>query len=320
MINIQNNTQKYIPFLLAIILAIIGIIKSNQSSIIEYEYLFFQLFYFTLVLLSIWFINLRIKNYKWFFLVLINGVLISFYSVVTHIFLNESNQIFFFSLLRILIPTILILGFFSIIMTQKKNEKLMMEILQLKAENYKAELDNLKKQLNPHFLFNSLTTLQTVIRNDSSKAEKYVIKLSELYRNILQNNTVSNVKLKDELEFVEAYIFLQKTRFKNGLKVEIDVKEDSLQYSLPYFSLQLLIENCMKHNVVSDEKPLHISIRQKDITSITVTNNLQPKILREKSTGTGLSNLHRRYELMGIADGLTIEENETEFSATLKFF
>jgi len=212
------------------------------------------------------------------------------------------------------------LVFFIIIYSQKKNEKLIVENLQLKNENYKSQLENLKKQLDPHFLFNSLTTLQTVIRNDSNKAEEYVIRLSELYRNILQNNSVSNVKLEDEIELANAYVFLQKTRFKNSLKVKIDVKKDSLQYSLPYFSLQLLIENCMKHNIVSDEKPLSISIHQKDITCITVTNNLQPKIFREKSTGTGLSNLQRRYELMGIVDGVTIEEDDMEYSVTLKFF
>ncbi len=314
------NVQNYIPYILALTLAVIGIVRSNQSPIIEIEHLLFQMIFFTLMLLSIWFINLKTIVFKWSLIVLINITLIGIYSVITHIVFSEPNQTIFFSILRVLIPTILILGILSIVISQKKNERLIIENFQLKTENYKAELDSLRKQLNPHFLFNSLTTLQTIIRKDVVTAEEYVIKLSDLYRNILTNSSASSAKLKDELAFAKTYLFLQKKRFKSSLNVEINVKRDCLFYSLPTFSLQLLIENCIKHNIVSDEKPLHISISQSDSTSITVSNNRQPKILKKKSTGTGLLNLYRRYELMGIADGLTIKESDTEFSVALKFF
>jgi two-component system, LytTR family, sensor kinase len=317
----KSNIQRYTPYILAIALAVIGIsIKLSQSPIIKIEYLLFQLICFILIFLSIWFINSKIKNLKWYLILFINIVLVGFYIIVTHKFFNDTKLTFLFSIMRILMSTILILVLQRIINSQIKNKKLIVENLQLKAENYKAELENLKKQLNPHFLFNSLTTLQTVIRKDVIIAEEYVIKLSELYRNILLNSSVAQVKFKDELAFAESYIFLQKTRFKNGLKFEIHIKKESLLYSLPTFSLQLLIENCIKHNIVSDEKPLHISITQNNLTSITVSNNLQPKVFKDKPIGTGLSNLSRRYELIGINDGLIIEESDKEYSVTLKFF
>jgi len=315
-----NDIQKYFPFILAITLSTIGIVKSNQSPRIELDYFLYQFVFFTLLSLSIWFVNLRIQSYKWHLVILANLVLIGIYSTIVHLIFRQPHDSFFYSTLRVLVPTILLLGVLSIVISQKRNQKLIVENLQLKSENYKAELENLKKQLNPHFIFNSLATLQTVIRKDAVIAEEYVLRLSDLYRNILQKESVPHVTLKDELAFVESYVFLQKTRFKNSLAFEIDIKKESLPYSIPTFSLQLLIENCIKHNIVSDKKPLRIVILQRDLASITVSNNVQPKIINQRISGIGLLNLKRRYELMEIDDGVVVEENDKDFSVTLKFF
>jgi len=319
--SIDTKIQKFTPYITSFVLAIIGVVvKANQLPVANIEYFLFQLTFYTIIFLSIWFLNLRIKKLKWYLILFINCVIIGLYSLITYNVFKTSELPYLFYLMRVLMPSILLFIIQYSINSQKHNQKLIIENLQLKTENYKAELENLKNQLNPHFLFNSLTTLQTVIRKNPAFAEEYVIKLSELYRNMLQKNLMTHVKFKDELAFVESYIFLQKTRFKNGLKFEKNIREESLSYSIPTLSFQLLIENCIKHNIVSDEKPLCINITQNDLTSITVTNNLQPKILKEESTKTGLANLIRRYELIGIKDGVIIKKTDKEFSVTLKFF
>jgi LytS/YehU family sensor histidine kinase len=202
----------------------------------------------------------------------------------------------------------------------QEKQLLLTENLQLKSETYKAELENLRSQVNPHFLFNSLATLQSIVRQNPKTAEDFIIKLSDFYRRTLLSSPSNKITLKEELEFIQSYIFLLQNRFENGLKFKIDINEATLKYNLPTFALQILIENCIKHNIISDEKPLIIHLFQKDMTSITVQNNSQIKLNKEGSTKTGLLNLKRRYELYGIKDGVIIDQNKDDFSATLKLF
>jgi LytS/YehU family sensor histidine kinase len=197
---------------------------------------------------------------------------------------------------------------------------LLTENLKLKSETYKAELDNLRNQINPHFLFNSLTTLQTIIRQNPKTAEEYLLKLSDFYRRTLLSSKANKITLKEELDFIKSYIFLLENRFENGLKVDIEFNEKSLNYNVPIFALQLLIENCIKHNIISDDKPLLIQIFQENEMTITVKNNLQPKLKKEHSTQTGLLNLSKRYELLGVKNGLIINQDKDVFSITLKLF
>jgi LytS/YehU family sensor histidine kinase len=222
--------------------------------------------------------------------------------------------------IRLIMPSFLFVVLQHSFRSIKQSERLKIENLQLKAENYKAELENLKKQLDPHFLFNSLTTLLTVIRTDTEVAEKYLINLSDVYRSMINKSSVDKVTLQEEIEFIKSYLFLQKTRFESGLNVEINFLEESKAYNLPPFALQLLVENCIKHNILSEKQPLSIKVFQKDPATIAVINNVQHKKKSRESTGTGLQTLIRRYELLGIDNGVDISEDKNNFSVTLKLF
>ncbi|MBX7240514.1 MAG: histidine kinase [Bacteroidia bacterium] len=230
------------------------------------------------------------------------------------------EQLLFISFIRLFMPTLLFTILQQYFLSRERSDKLMIENLQLKAESYKAELENLKNQLNPHLLFNSLTTLQAIIRSDAKTAEKFVVELSKIYRIALQKVNHGKSTLKEEVEFIQGFLFLQKTRFENSIHYKIETEEKSTNYCLPTFALQLLVENCIKHNIVSTEKPLYIHIFQENPETITVTNNFQPKLSKTEESGIGLINLKRRYELFGIANGIVIENSDTLYKVTLTLF
>lgn len=201
----------------------------------------------------------------------------------------------------------------------RENEKLKTENFALQTENYKAQLAQLKNQINPHFLFNSLSTLLTLVKKDASKSEEFVHGLSDVYRELLNARESNMTTLQDELHFLNTYLYLLQTRHEKGLEVKIEVDKDNLNLRLPSFALQLLVENCTKHNIISKDSPLRISIRQLTDNKVVVINNLQRK-KKVESMGVGLKNLGKRYSLLGIENGLIVKENESEFEVVLTLF
>jgi LytS/YehU family sensor histidine kinase len=188
--------------------------------------------------------------------------------------------------------------FFSRFLTEtdRKNEVLL-ENEQLKQENLMNQLSALKNQLNPHFLFNSLNTLSWLINEDKAKSQLYLQKLSQVLRYSLSMQEQSMVSLKDELALMDNYIFLLQMRFGENLKItqQLEGKE---KFRIPPHSLQLLIENAIKHNVISSNSPLKISIEIKpDEKTITVTNTIHAKA-NSAGTGIGLVNLSERFRLL----------------------
>jgi LytS/YehU family sensor histidine kinase len=139
-----------------------------------------------------------------------------------------------------------------------------------------------------------------------------VQKLSSVYRYVLANKDKETVLLNEELDFIKSYIYLNKIRFGDNLRTEIDVNTDCLGFSIPTLTLQMLIENCIKHNVISQSKPLQIYIGCVD-GYVYVKNNLQPKILVGESSGIGLNNIISRYDYLSKKE-VIIEKTETEFS------
>lgn len=220
--------------------------------------------------------------------------------------------------LRLLVASALFITIQKMLRSVRENERLRSENYLLQSENYRAQLEQMKKQLDPHFLFNSLSTLRTVIRSSREKSEEFVLKLSDLYRQILQTRESHQVTLEEELRFLNDYLYLMHVRFQNALVVTIDTRSESMNDSLPVFSLQLLVENCIKHNVISEQRPLSIRIFQEDAHRITVANRYQPKKTEQPSFRMGLKNLVRSYDLMGIPDGVVIRQSESEYSVTLK--
>jgi LytS/YehU family sensor histidine kinase len=173
-----------------------------------------------------------------------------------------------------------------------------LEAEQLKRENIASQFETLKSQVNPHFLFNSLNTLITLIPEDPQLAVAFVQKLSNVYRYVLQNKDKELVTLAEEMKVAEAYLFLLKTRFGENLRVHMDIPPGQLGKFIAPLTLQMLLENAIKHNVVSAEKPLHIDLYVEKDEVLVVKNNLQRKSSVPDSTQTGLANISQRYRLL----------------------
>ena len=177
----------------------------------------------------------------------------------------------------------------------------------LEKENMESRYESLKNQVNPHFLFNSLNTLLSQVK-ENSETSNYIHNLSDFLRYSLQDDELGVKPLNDEIDIVKNYCFLQKSRFGNNLKLTMDIPEEISQYALPKLSLQMLVENAIKHNIVSDEKPLQIRIYLNG-EYIVVENNLQ-KRFEEISTKQGLTNTIKRYKFLSVKDILIQEKND----------
>jgi sensor histidine kinase YesM len=174
-----------------------------------------------------------------------------------------------------------------------------------KKESVVAQYESLKSQVNPHFLFNSLNALTNLVYEDQDKAVKFIKQLSEVYRYVLDTREKEVVPIDDELRFLESYFFLQKIRFGENLKVENQLRAGSTM--LAPLALQLLVENAIKHNVVSADDPLTIKLYQEQ-GFVVVENSLQKKItLGEKSNGLGIDNIKRRYQFLTAKEVAVVE-------------
>lgn len=198
-----------------------------------------------------------------------------------------------FSAVNLMIMAILEAWLFSI---ESKAEK-------RRAENLAGELlgfrfEALKKQVDPHFLFNSLNVLSALVEMDSAKAQLFIDEFSAVYRYVLDTIDQQLVLVSREVEFIKSYIYLQQIRHEDAIRVDINLPENVYSDLLPPLSLQTVVENAIKHNVVDVKQPLKIEIYCED-RFIVVRNNIQPKISAISSTGLGQRNLIKRYELLG---------------------
>lgn len=163
----------------------------------------------------------------------------------------------------------------------------------LKAEMLAYKYESLRNQINPHFLFNSLNVLSDLVYDDQELAVKFIRQMSDLFRYVLDSRDKELVPLSEELEFIQSFTFMLKTRFEEKLKIEITIEANPEDYIVP-MTLQLLIENAVKHNEVSEAYPLRISIRKTD-DFLEVENNLQPKSAGDDSKKTGLKNITQQF-------------------------
>jgi tetratricopeptide (TPR) repeat protein len=168
--------------------------------------------------------------------------------------------------------------------------------LQLSDENIAAKYESLKNQVNPHFLFNSLNVLAQLIEDDAEKASEFINKFSKLYKDILQSKDNGLNTVKQELDTLEAYLYLIKIRFEDKFQVEIEQKNMNLNLFLPSLSLQMLVENAVKHNKLSFGSPLKIKIYQTTDNFIVIQNNIQLRNTKAEGTGIGLENLKQRFK------------------------
>jgi sensor histidine kinase YesM len=193
-----------------------------------------------------------------------------------------------------LISAVVVLSAQLIYMSQKQ-QKTSLENEALHTEYMRSRYEALKNQVDPHFLFNSLNTLNSLIKVDTDKAQEYVQQLSFVFRYTLQNAEV--ITLQEELKFTKAYCHLMKIRYGNNLDFEYNVDEKFYDYLIIPLSLQTLVENAIKHNVVSNKQPLTVKIEEYE-ESIKVSNPIQLKKETESGEKIGLVNLVERYKLM----------------------
>jgi LytS/YehU family sensor histidine kinase len=185
----------------------------------------------------------------------------------------------------------------------------------LKQDNLQAQLASLKQQISPHFLFNSLNTLSTLSHEQAVK--EYILKMSEVYRYVLQYQEQNEVPVAEELAFIRSYIYILESRFEEGLKINVRVDAGNLNRKILSFSLQLLVENAVKHNSVSYRQPLLIDIYDLD-GRLIVENDLRPRVTLDNHSGTGLYNLAQRYRLTAGKD-ILIFRDSAKFKVEIPF-
>jgi len=191
-------------------------------------------------------------------------------------------------------------------------EKEMMEMMHLKQE-----FNNLKQKVNPHFLFNSFNTLSSLIEEDEERAELFLDELSKVYRYLLRNNEKGMSTVDEEIKFILSYSKLLETRYGDGFKLEMEIDPEARDKQIPSLCLQLLVENAVKHNVVSRQNPIRIVIKTTDDGYLTVENNLNKKTRKSiESTGIGLANIRVKYRLLNHSD-VTITESGEYFRVVI---
>jgi LytS/YehU family sensor histidine kinase len=178
------------------------------------------------------------------------------------------------------------------------------------------EFDVLKSQVNPHFLFNCFNTLSSLINEDAKKAELFLDELSKVYRYLLRNNEAGLSTLQNELKFIESYFRLLKTRHGDAVQFQVEADKRYENYLVPSLSLQMLVENAVKHNVLSKNKPLMIDIFTAAGNKLIVNNNLQRRTVKGPSNRIGLDNIKMKYQLLA-QKGFHVMEDEKNFTVVL---
>jgi len=274
--------------------------------------------------INIWVKSGRKNNMEWYALSYIfTSLLFALLWVVLHLFpeLDESRNrpSIIFPIINILTLNTIILIISNATIVRSKKEQVDKELAELKIKNLEAEQQALVGQMQPHFLFNALSTLSSIISTDPDLAKRYVISLSNFLRYTISAHEHVLISLSEEFKFTQDYIELQKLRFEDSFYCSITVPQEQIsQYQIPVYALQSLVENAFKHNSFSEEKPLKVSIELKADLLIVSNNKMsKPISLDGERKGVGLKNLNKRYQLI-VGKDINIKDTQTEYTVTLK--
>ncbi|MFY7742506.1 MAG: 2TM domain-containing protein [Flavobacterium sp.] len=230
---------------------------------------------------------------------------------VSYFVQNEHIKFYVFSLLITMVVSL----FFHAIYFYKKAQENKVKEQKVIAGTASAQFESLKNQIDPHFLFNSLNVLSSLIEENPDSAQKFTTSLSKIYRYVLEQKDKELVSVQEELNFAKTYMNLLKMRFENSITFELPENFNNDDAKVVPLSLQLLLENCIKHNVVSESKPLHIKIYIEN-NQLVIENNLQKKEILSDRKGVGLQNIVNRYSILTDRK-VWVLENENIFKVGL---
>jgi LytS/YehU family sensor histidine kinase len=171
----------------------------------------------------------------------------------------------------------------------------LVEVERYKKESIEAQLEVLKGQINPHFLFNNLSVLSSLVYIDQDKAVEFINQFSKVYRYVLESNSKELVELQTELQFINSYIYLLKIRFGENINFNLNINTKYNNYYIPPMAIELILENTIKHNEASEEKPLYVNIDTSNDNYLVISNNIQLRKDVEQGTKLGLNNIKKRY-------------------------
>ncbi len=273
------------------------------------------LLYFDLIFINLldnkvtWEKNIPLRLATEFFLTVVVGAIfglgITLFANFIFPYREPLNEVIITNILICTVINIFLVSIVESILLYKKHLEAKFKAEKLEKENSEIRFEILKNQLNPHFLFNSLNVLSALISSDQNKAQNFIEEFSSLYRYILEVIDKPAVTLKEEISFAKSYLFLQEIRFQDMIIYQINIDAEKLECLVPPLSIQTLLENAIKHNIVSSEHPLKIKIYNND-DKLYISNNLNQKHSSVKSTGIGIKNLIKRYSL--------ISDNSPEFN------
>ena len=299
---------------------------SEQWNILFYQFLF----YFVLSYMLLLVINVNGRNIAWW-RYLFRGIVCVVILFVTYFIspvpLMHSAEVIpvyksrevveFVVVLKSCFVFVVVILYSRISTLLSREQQVLLENEILRNENLTTKYNMLASQVNPHFLFNSLSSLSMLVREkDEERALKYIDQLAYTFRYLSQNGSNSNfVDLRQEIEFAKAYTYLYKIRYADKISFEFDVEEKYLGYKLPAISLQPLIGNAVKHNTITSKRPLNVHIRTEN-GYLVVSNEKYPMIEPSAGTGIGLSNLNSRYQLL-LSREIEIIDNDKVFEVRL---
>ncbi|MCE2611783.1 histidine kinase [Flavobacteriaceae bacterium D16] len=222
-------------------------------------------------------------------------------------FVSGERMVFYYIALLI---TLVVTVFFHAVHFYKLSRDKQVKEQKIIAGTASARFDALKNQLDPHFLFNSLNVLTSLIEEDADQAQKFTTSLSKVYRYVLEQKNKDLVTVNEELQFARTYVRLLKMRFEDSIVFDIPEESSNPEAKIVPLSLQLLLENAVKHNVVTSSKPLRINVFERD-GFLVISNNLQEKSVVKKSSGVGLRNIQQRYQILSDREVMINKSRDT---------
>lgn len=235
--------------------------------------------------------------------------------IIVHETIKEEKAPLVFFIFRGILINIILQILFYAVRSVYQTQQVQVKNAQLLEMSAKAQMDLLRQQVNPHFLFNALNTLKTLVKGNNPTAQDFIVQLADVYRYLLQNNQKEKVSLREDLSIARSYASLIHARFEDNFKLEVSLSQEVYESYIPPNTFQLLIENAIKHNMIGVGKALLVEIYDED-GHIIVRNNLQPKRTVEHNTGLGLENIRQRYKLLCGRD-IRVDKGEKHFEVAL---